>query len=151
MDLLPMVDHYRVSESASSFVTHMHELHEVIKDKIKQKQLWLRLGADTRRKFKTFDVDDFVMVWIRPKRFPLGIVKKLHARCVGLFKILTKLNDNVYDIDLPEDFKINHVSNIEDLMEYKGPNFNPNNSLLMSYPWAIFWETPTSPTLRYYS
>jgi len=35
IDLIPIVAHYRVSESASSFATHMHELHKVINDKIK--------------------------------------------------------------------------------------------------------------------
>ena len=35
IDLISMVDHYRVSESAPSFAMHMHELHKVISDKIK--------------------------------------------------------------------------------------------------------------------
>ena len=39
IDLLPMVDHHRASESGSSFVTHMHELHKVISDKIAQNNL----------------------------------------------------------------------------------------------------------------
>jgi len=71
-----------------------------------------------------------VIVRIRSERFPPGTVKKLHARSVGPFKILMKLNDNVYVIDLPEDFEINPTFNIEDLVEYKGPNFNHSNSLV---------------------
>ena len=65
------------------------------------------------------------MVRIRPERFPPRPVKKLHARSAEPFKILTKLNDNAYVIDLPKDFGINPTFNIEDLVEYKGPNFNP--------------------------
>jgi len=34
LNLIPMVDHYRVSESASSFVTHMHGLQKEISDRI---------------------------------------------------------------------------------------------------------------------
>jgi len=56
IDLIPMVDHYRVSEFASFFVMHMHELHKVINDKIKQSNFDCKLGADVRRKFKTFDM-----------------------------------------------------------------------------------------------
>ena len=46
------------------------------------------------------------MVRICPERFPPGIVKKLQARSIGPFKILTKLNDNAYVI-VPEDLGIN--------------------------------------------
>ena len=145
IDLIPMVDHYRVSESASSFATHMHELHKVISDKIKQSNFNYKLRADVRRKFKTFDIGDLVMVRIRPERFPPGTVKKLHARSAGPFKILTKLNDNV---DLPEDFEINPTFNIEDLVEYKGPNFNPNNSLVDEPTLEPFSEGPHIPHSR---
>jgi len=58
IDLIPMVDHYIVSESASSFATHMHKLHKVISDKFEQSNLNYKLGADVRKKFKTFNVRD---------------------------------------------------------------------------------------------
>jgi len=90
IDLIPMVDHYRVSASASSFATHMHELHKVISDKIKQSNFDYKLRADVRRKFKTFNIGHLVMVWIRLELFPLGIVKKLHARSAGPFKNLNE-------------------------------------------------------------
>ena len=90
IDLIPMVDHRRVSESASSFATYMHELHKIISDKIKQSNFDYKLRADVRRKFNTFDIGDLVMVWIRPKRFPLRTVKKFHARSAGPFKNLNK-------------------------------------------------------------
>ena len=36
IDLIPMTDHYNVSESASSFVTHMHKLQKEINNRIAQ-------------------------------------------------------------------------------------------------------------------
>jgi len=56
-----MVDHYKVSKSASSFATHMHELHKVISDKIEQSNLDNKLRADVRKKFIIFNVIDLVM------------------------------------------------------------------------------------------
>ena len=93
------------------------------------------------------------MVRIHPERFPPGTVKKLHARSAGPFKILTKLNDNAYVIDLPEDFfRINPTFNIEDLVEYKGPNFNPSNPLVDEpTPEPFSQRPPLPPTPKYQS
>jgi len=69
----------------------------------------------------------------------------LHACSVGSFKILTKLNDNAYVIDLPEDFRISPTFNIEDLTNYKGPELNPNNPLVDEPILESFSETPLFP------
>ena len=58
------------------------------------------------------------MVRIRLERFPPGTVKKLHARSASPFQILKKLNDNACVIDLPQDFDINFIFNIEELVNY---------------------------------
>ena len=147
VDLIPMVDHYKVSGTAFSFATHMHVLHKEINDKIEQSNLDYKLRADVRKGFKTFNIGDFVMVQICPKQFSPEAIKKLHACSVGVFKILTKLNDNAYIIYLPEDFGISLTCNIEILVDYKGPNFNPSDSLVDDLTLEPFSErSPTSST-----
>jgi len=64
------------------------------------------------------------MVQIRPKRYPPGIIKKLHARSAGSFKILRKINYNAYVVDFSPDFGISPSFNIKDLIAYKGSNFS---------------------------
>ena len=59
------------------------------------------------------------MVRIYPKRFSLGIIKMLHVRSIGLFKILNKLNCNTYIIDLPKDYGIGCTFNVNYLVDYK--------------------------------
>ena len=56
------------------------------------------------------------MVRIYPKQFSLRTVKMLHIRNVGPFKILKKLNNNTYVIDLPKDYDISCTFNVTDLV-----------------------------------
>jgi len=72
----------------------VHKLHKEISLENKQSNVKPTLQTNSRKIFKTFDVDDYVMVQIYPKRFPLGTVKMLHVHNFGPFKILNKLNCN---------------------------------------------------------
>jgi len=88
--------------------------------------------VDVKKCFKTFNIGDYVMILICPEWFPrkAEIVKKLHAHSAGPFQILKKLGDNTYIINLSESFGINSTFNIEDLVDYKSPDFNPSNPLV---------------------
>jgi len=66
-----------------------------------------------------FNEGDYVMIQIRPERFPPGAVKKLTARNADPFKILKKINPNSYVIDLPSDFRISSTFNISNLVAIK--------------------------------
>ena len=65
------------------------------------------------------------MVQIYPKRFPSGSAKMLHARSTGPFKVLNKLNCNTYVIDLPRDYGISCIFNVNDLVDYKDFDCTP--------------------------
>ena len=126
IDLIPVAEHYRASETASAFASHMHKLHKKISNKIAESNANYKLRADVRNILRTFCIGDFLMVQILPERFPLGIVEKLHAHSASPFQIFKKLNDNAYVIDLSKDFDISSTFNVEDPVEYKGPYFNTN-------------------------
>ena len=87
------------------------------------------------------------MIRIRLERFPSGTVTKLHARSVGPFQILKKLNDNAYVIDLLKDFDISSTFNVENLLDYKCSDFNPNNILVDEPELKPIFESPTLPSL----
>ncbi|KAA8530465.1 hypothetical protein F0562_005174 [Nyssa sinensis] len=76
--------------------------------------------ANAKRKDRQFTEGDMVLVHLRPERFPPGSFTKLHARRAGPFRVTKKLGTNAYVIDLPSDFGISPVFNIEDLTEFKG-------------------------------
>jgi len=81
IDLILMAHHhFRVSDSASAFTSHIHALHKKIRKKIMKNNVNYKASADLHRKLKTFNVRDYVMVCLRPEQFPTGTVKKLHAQ-----------------------------------------------------------------------
>ena len=84
----------------------MHELHKEISGRSVQSNANYKLQVDVGKIFKTFNVGDFVIVWIRPEQFPSETVKKLHGHSASPFQILKKLNDYVYVLDIPKDFDI---------------------------------------------
>ena len=55
--------HYHRFASHVHVVSH-HELHKEVMDKIAQNNANYEIQIDIRKKLKTFNVGDYVMVWI---------------------------------------------------------------------------------------
>jgi len=69
IDLVPMAhQHSRVSDS--TFASHIHSLHEKIREKIMKNNLDYKASTDLHRRLRTFNVSDFVIVRLRPEQFP---------------------------------------------------------------------------------
>ncbi|GJU80168.1 putative quercetin 3-O-methyltransferase 1 [Tanacetum coccineum] len=62
------------------------------------------------------------IVWIhlRKERFPAGRFGKLKPRGDGPFRVLKKINDNAYKIELPGHYNVSATFNVADLSPYKG-------------------------------
>jgi len=80
-------------------------------NKLVQNNVHYKIRIDNRKLFKTFTVGYVV----------------LHAFSTDPFQILKKLNCNAYVIYLSKDFSISSAFNIENLVDYKGIDFNPSN------------------------
>ena len=113
--------HFRVSNSASAFASHICALHEEIREKIIKNDAEYKASTGLHHRLRIFNVGDYVMIRMRAERFPPGTVKKLHARSAWPFRILKKINSNAYMVDLPADFGISSIFNVEDLVPYRVP------------------------------
>ena len=60
-------------------------------------------------------------MWIhsRKERFPNRRFVKLHPRADGPFKIIQKINDNAYKVELPGDYGVLATFNVSDLSPYE--------------------------------
>ena len=70
------------------------------------------------------------MVWIhlRKERFPDQRKSKLMPRGDGPFRVLAKINDNAYKIDLPPSYGVSNTFNVADLLPYTSEDISESRT-----------------------
>jgi hypothetical protein len=111
----------KTSEGGLDFTTFMSSLHSSVRCKMAEQVAKYAEYANHHRREVQFAEGDLVLIRLRPERFPPGTYSKLHARRGGPFKILKKLGNNAYLVDLPPEFQFSPIFNIADLTAYHGP------------------------------
>jgi hypothetical protein len=79
-----------------------------------------RIAASKGRKEVKLEPGDLVWLHLRKERFPELRKSKLMSCATGPFKILAKINDNAYKLELPPEFRVSPNFNILDLRPYLG-------------------------------
>ena len=73
------------------------------------------------KKAMMFEEGDLVWLHLRKDRFPHERKSTLSPRGDGSFKVLKRLNDNTYKIDIPQSkYMVDDTFNISDLSPYLG-------------------------------
>ncbi|KAK1681247.1 hypothetical protein QYE76_042095 [Lolium multiflorum] len=121
LDLLPLPIHERVNMEASKRADFVKKIHVKTKELIEKKGKSNAARKNKKRKEMLFKPGDLVWVHFRKDRFPKLRKSKLKPRGAGPYKVLAKINDNPYSIDLPEDeFGVSNSYNVVDLTPYDG-------------------------------
>ena len=77
--------------------------------------------ANKHKKPMVFQEGDLVWLHLRNDRFPQERNSKLKPRGDGPFKVLKKINNNAYVIDIPTDkYLVSNTFNVSDLSPYHG-------------------------------
>ncbi|PKA51272.1 hypothetical protein AXF42_Ash010712 [Apostasia shenzhenica] len=121
IDLVDLPLTYKTNELASTFASHLHELHEDIRRKLALQYDKVKAEVDRHRRFTYFEVGSEVMIRVHPGWFPMGAQKKLAATRMGPFKVLKKIGENTYELDLPLEMGISPIFNVSDLSPYNEP------------------------------
>ena len=77
-------------------------------------------SADLKRRSVEFNEGDLVYAVLTKYRFSVGTYNKLKARKIGPVEILKKINENAYQLRLPDDVHTSDVFNVKYLIPYHG-------------------------------
>jgi hypothetical protein len=94
-------------------------MHETTKLNIEKMNEKYRIATSKSHKKVKLEPGDLVWLHLRKERFLELRKSKLMSRA-GPFKILAKINDNAYKLELPPKFEVSHSFNISDLRPYLG-------------------------------
>lgn len=89
-------------------------------EKISKQNEKYQAQANKHRKFSEFKEGDLVQVHLRKERFPRGQFAKLKPRADGPFKVLKRIGENAYKIELPAEYEVSETLKVSDLFPYYG-------------------------------
>ncbi|WVZ87856.1 hypothetical protein U9M48_034431, partial [Paspalum notatum var. saurae] len=120
IDLLPLPTSERVHHDARERAEFILKLHATTKENIEKMTAKYRDAGSKGRKELKLEPGDLVWLHLRKDRFPDLRKSKLMPRADGPFKIIEKINDNAYKLELPPEFGVSPTFNIADLTPYLG-------------------------------
>ena len=120
IDLLSLPTTERIHSDARERADFIRKLHETTKANIESMNKKYRIAGSKGRKEIKLEPSDLVWLHLRKDRFPKLRKSKLMPRAAGPYKIIEKINDNAYKLELPPEFGVSPTFNIVDLKPYLG-------------------------------
>ncbi|KAK1601999.1 hypothetical protein QYE76_027104 [Lolium multiflorum] len=154
IDLLPLPLHEQVNMDIDKRAQYMKKLHEDTRATIEQQVLRQATRLNLKKKARIFNEGDLVWIHLRKDRFPQERNSKLKPRGDGPFKVLKRINDNAYVVDIPTSkYLVSNTFNVSDLSPYHGDEENIESRTTLSQgggddaapPKVDTTSRPTSP------
>ena len=121
MDLLPLPLQEQVNLDAITRSELIKRLHEDTRRNIEKKSTQYAKQANKGKKQVLFQPGDLVWLHLSKDRFPQQRKSKLSPRGDGPFKVLAKIKDNAYKLELPSEYSnVSATFNVKDLLPIVG-------------------------------
>lgn len=118
LDLSPSPSMEHFSAEGDARAKEIQDIHVQVRDQIVKHNLQYQQRANKHRKRVVFNEGDLVWIHLRKDRFPGGRFGKLQPRADGPFRVLHRINDNAYKIDLPGHYNVSATFNVGDLSPF---------------------------------
>ncbi|XP_076882853.1 uncharacterized protein LOC143531440 [Bidens hawaiensis] len=122
LDLAVLDTSTKFSKEVSDLAVDIKPIHQRIHDQIAKTNELIKYRRDKGRKHVLFKPGDLVWLHFRKERFLSKCRSKLSPRSDCPFKVLAKVNDNAYKIDLPGNSSASATINVVDLQPYFDPD-----------------------------
>ena len=109
----------------------MRRLHEVARANIEKRTQQYIQQANKHRRKMTFEPGDWVWLHLKKERFSKQRQGKLSPRGDGSFRVLQRVNDNAYKLELLGEYNVSVTFNVADLNPFLGeedPDLRTNSS-----------------------
>jgi len=103
---------------ASKRAEFVKKLHDRARENIEKMTKLYEQRANKGRKKMLFEPGDLFWVHLRKDCFPEQHKNKLQPQADGPFKVLRKINDNAYEIDLPSTYGVSTSFNVTNLSPF---------------------------------
>ncbi|XP_048229542.1 LOW QUALITY PROTEIN: uncharacterized protein LOC125370017, partial [Ricinus communis] len=139
LDLLPLpLD--KANLEGKQKAEFIKTLHEKVRANIEKKTLQYEKQHNKGRKQVIFEPGDWVWVHLRKERFPNQRKSNLMPRGDGPFRVLQRINNNAYKLELPNDGADLWTNPFEE----RGNDVNPSSKLKEIQDPLIVQEGPTT-------
>ncbi|KAL2231083.1 UNVERIFIED_CONTAM: Transposon Ty3-I Gag-Pol polyprotein [Sesamum indicum] len=118
IDLIPLPLQERVNMDGKKRAEFVKQIHEKVKSNIERMTQQYMNRANKGRKRVIFEPGDLVWLHLRKERFPDKRKSKLMPRGDGPFRVLERINDNSYKLDLPGQYGVSATFKISDLSPF---------------------------------
>jgi translation initiation factor IF-1 len=106
IDILTLPTSERIHSDAKERADFILQIHETTKHNIEKMNEKYRIAGSKGRKEVKLEPGDLVWLHLRKNRFPDLRKSKLMPRADDSSKIIEKINDNAYKLELPSEFGV---------------------------------------------
>ena len=91
------------------------DVQEEVRLKLEKSNAKYKTTADKKRRKKIFCEGDMVMMYLQTEIIPASAYNKFKLKAYGPLKIVKKISDNAYIMDLPNNMTMSKKFNVADL------------------------------------